>query len=161
MLSYPDAIVNMSAHSAIIVDAIELIVSGLSCAIFATRGHRVAHHGRCTVERARFVRGEEADVLSSAIVMTCEATGNRLGGGLAKATIPSAPARVNHERLGCRAVATAARRRVPHCRGVRRLLAAIHDPMSIERVLVAMGLPRAAPEMAPARSPPTQAELLW
>ena len=49
----------------------------------------------------------------------------------------------------------------PHCAGRRRLLAAIHDPVSIERVLVAMGLPTAAPEMAPARSPPLQADLPW
>ena len=47
----------------------------------------------------------------------------------------------------------------PHCRGVRRLLGAIHDPVSIDRVLVAMGLPTLAPEMAAARSPPTQAAL--
>ncbi len=47
----------------------------------------------------------------------------------------------------------------PHCRGVRRLLAAIHDPASIERVLRAMGLPTVAPALAAARSPPVQADL--
>lgn len=50
----------------------------------------------------------------------------------------------------------------PHCRGVRRVLAAIHDPVSIERVLTAMGLPTPAPEMAAPRGPPvTQADLPW
>lgn len=41
-----------------------------------------------------------------------------------------------------------------HCGGARRLLAAIYDPASIERVLRAMGLPQQAPEMASARAPP-------
>lgn len=45
--------------------------------------------------------------------------------------------------------------------GVRRLLAAIHDPDAIARVLAAMGLPLAAPELAAARSPPVQADLPW
>jgi hypothetical protein len=38
-----------------------------------------------------------------------------------------------------------------HCGGARRLLAAIKDPDSIERVLRAMGLPFEAPELAVAR----------
>tara|TARA_R110002073_G_scaffold69252_1_gene171856 strand:- start:175 stop:435 length:261 start_codon:yes stop_codon:yes gene_type:complete len=42
----------------------------------------------------------------------------------------------------------------PNCGGVRRLLAAIQDPDSIERVLRAMGLPFDAPELAVARAPP-------
>ena len=42
----------------------------------------------------------------------------------------------------------------PNCGGVRRLLAAIQDPDSIERVLRAMGLPFEAPELAVARAPP-------
>ncbi|MFT4513132.1 MAG: hypothetical protein ACI89X_001672 [Planctomycetota bacterium] len=42
----------------------------------------------------------------------------------------------------------------PRCGGVRRLLAAIQDPDSIERVLRAMGLPWQAPELAVARAPP-------
>jgi len=42
----------------------------------------------------------------------------------------------------------------PNCGGVRRLLAAIQDPSSIERVLRAMGLPFEAPELAVARAPP-------
>jgi hypothetical protein len=46
----------------------------------------------------------------------------------------------------------------PHCGGVLRLLAAIHDPASIERVLRSMGLPHEAPEVAPARGPPGDAE---
>ncbi len=50
----------------------------------------------------------------------------------------------------------------PHCRGVRRLLAAIHEPVSIERVLRALGLPTLAPELAAPRGPPpTQADLPW
>ena len=36
----------------------------------------------------------------------------------------------------------------PHCGGARRLLAAIHDPASIERLLRAKGLPHEAPEVA-------------
>ena len=42
----------------------------------------------------------------------------------------------------------------PNCGGVRRLLAAIQDPSSIERVLRAMGLPFDVPELAVARAPP-------
>jgi hypothetical protein len=41
----------------------------------------------------------------------------------------------------------------------RRLLAAIHDPAAIERVLGAMGVSAVAPAMAAARSPPGEAEL--
>ncbi len=41
----------------------------------------------------------------------------------------------------------------PHCGGARRLLAPIHDPASIERVLRAMGLPHEAADVAPARGP--------
>lgn len=44
----------------------------------------------------------------------------------------------------------------PHCEGVRRLLAAIHDPASIERVLRAMGLPHESPEVAKVRTPGLQ-----
>ena len=46
--------------------------------------------------------------------------------------------------------------RCPRCGGSRRLLAAIQDPLSIERVLRAMGLPSEAPELAPARAPPAE-----
>ncbi|MFK7740115.1 MAG: hypothetical protein AB8H80_07300, partial [Planctomycetota bacterium] len=42
----------------------------------------------------------------------------------------------------------------PNCGGVRRLLAAIKDPNSIERVLRAMGPPFEAPGVAVARAPP-------
>jgi len=42
----------------------------------------------------------------------------------------------------------------PKCAGVRRVLAAIHDPGSIARVLLAMGLSSAVPEQAGCRSPP-------
>jgi hypothetical protein len=42
----------------------------------------------------------------------------------------------------------------PKCSGVRRVLAAIHDPGSIERVLGAMGLSLAAPDQAGCRAPP-------
>jgi hypothetical protein len=47
----------------------------------------------------------------------------------------------------------------PNCGGTRRLLAAIHDPDAIARVLAALGLSASAPEMAAARSPPGDAEL--
>ncbi len=49
----------------------------------------------------------------------------------------------------------------PHCGGRRRLLAAIHEPESIRRVLLAMGLSATLPVLAAARSPPEQAELPW
>lgn len=39
------------------------------------------------------------------------------------------------------------------CSGFRRLLAAIHDPASIARVLLAMALSSAVPEQAGCRSP--------
>jgi hypothetical protein len=42
----------------------------------------------------------------------------------------------------------------PMCSGVRRVLAAIHDPGAIARVLLAMGLSVAVPEQAGCRSPP-------
>ena len=42
----------------------------------------------------------------------------------------------------------------PNCGGARRLLAAIKDPDSIERVLRAVGLPFDVPELAVARAPP-------
>ncbi len=42
----------------------------------------------------------------------------------------------------------------PSCGGRRRVLAAIHDPDSIRRVLEALGLEWKAPELAPARGPP-------
>ena len=48
----------------------------------------------------------------------------------------------------------------PHCGGTRRLLAAIHDPAAIERVVGALGLSAVAPGMVGARSPPAEAELL-
>lgn len=41
----------------------------------------------------------------------------------------------------------------PNCGGVGRLLAAIQDPSSIERVLRAMVLPFEAPELAAVRAP--------
>lgn len=48
-----------------------------------------------------------------------------------------------------------------HCGGTRRLLAAIHDPASIRRVLGAMGLSPEVPVLCPARAPPRQVELPW
>jgi hypothetical protein len=47
------------------------------------------------------------------------------------------------------------------CGGTRRLLAAIHDPDSIQKVLGAMGLSAEVPVPAAARAPPRQAELPW
>jgi hypothetical protein len=47
----------------------------------------------------------------------------------------------------------------PRCLGPRRLLPAIQGPVSIERVLRAMGLPCDVPELAPARAPPGGSEL--
>jgi hypothetical protein len=44
----------------------------------------------------------------------------------------------------------------PRCGGVRRLLAAIHEPLSI-----AMKLPFHAPELAPARAPPAEEGTWW
>ena len=49
----------------------------------------------------------------------------------------------------------------PRCGGTRRLLAAIHDPAAIRKVLGAMGLPAEVPMLASARSPPRQRELEW
>lgn len=42
----------------------------------------------------------------------------------------------------------------PRCGGRRKVLAAIHDPESIAKVLGAMGLDSAVPELMPARGPP-------
>lgn len=44
----------------------------------------------------------------------------------------------------------------PHCGGRRRLLAAIHDPAAIQRVLVALGLSGEVPPVAAARPPPEE-----
>ena len=49
----------------------------------------------------------------------------------------------------------------PHCGGRRRLLAAIHNQESIQRVLSAIGLSATVPVLAAARSPPEQVELPW
>ncbi|MFN9977136.1 MAG: transposase, partial [Phycisphaerae bacterium] len=46
----------------------------------------------------------------------------------------------------------------PKCSGIRRVLAAIHDPASIARVLGAMGLSAAVPEQAGCRAPPAGEE---
>jgi len=47
----------------------------------------------------------------------------------------------------------------PRCGGPRKVLAAIHDPASIRKVLAALGLPFEVPVLSPARSPPRQQEL--
>ena len=49
----------------------------------------------------------------------------------------------------------------PHCGARRKVLAAIHDPDSIRRVLEALGLEWRAPELAPARGPPGEEEWGW
>ena len=49
----------------------------------------------------------------------------------------------------------------PNCHGPRRLLAAIQNPLSIEKVLRAMKLPFHAPELAPARAPPAEEGTWW
>jgi hypothetical protein len=46
----------------------------------------------------------------------------------------------------------------PKCSGICRVLAAIHDPGSIARVLGAMGLSAGAPELAASRAPPGRAD---
>ncbi len=47
-----------------------------------------------------------------------------------------------------------------HCGGRRRVLAAIHNPEAIRRVLVSLGLPSDPPVVAPARGPP-EPQLPW
>ena len=42
----------------------------------------------------------------------------------------------------------------PHCSGTRRVLAAIHDPDSVRKVLGALGLSADVPELAACRAPP-------
>jgi hypothetical protein len=42
----------------------------------------------------------------------------------------------------------------PHCAGTRRVLAAIHDPDSVRKVLGALGLSAEVPELAGCRAPP-------
>ncbi|MCP4037317.1 MAG: ATP-dependent helicase HrpA [bacterium] len=44
------------------------------------------------------------------------------------------------------------------CGGLRTVLAAIHDPDSIRKVLSAMGLSSEVPVLAAARGPPEQGE---
>jgi hypothetical protein len=45
----------------------------------------------------------------------------------------------------------------PHCSGTRRVLAAIHDPDSVRKVLGALGLSAEVPELAACRAPPGDA----
>jgi len=52
-------------------------------------------------------------------------------------------------------------KRIMLLKNSRRLLAAIHDPLSIEKVLGAMKLPFHAPELAPARAPPAEEGTWW
>jgi hypothetical protein len=47
----------------------------------------------------------------------------------------------------------------PHCGGARRVLAAIHDPTEVSRVLRSLGLSDQVPVLAAARSPPRQTVL--
>ena len=47
------------------------------------------------------------------------------------------------------------------CGGLRRVLAAIHDPASIRKVLGAMGLSSDVPVVAAARGPPAESEWWW
>jgi hypothetical protein len=47
-----------------------------------------------------------------------------------------------------------------NCRGRRTLLAAVHDPGSIRKILQHLGLPSEPPTIAPARPPP-QSRLPW
>ena len=42
----------------------------------------------------------------------------------------------------------------PHCAGTRRVLAAIHDPDSVRKVLGSLGLSAEVPDLAPCRAPP-------
>jgi hypothetical protein len=42
----------------------------------------------------------------------------------------------------------------PHCSGTRRVLAAIHDPESVRKVLGSLGLSAEVPELAACRAPP-------
>ena len=48
----------------------------------------------------------------------------------------------------------------PKCSGVRRVLAAINEPGSIVRVLLAMGLAVAGSEQAGSRAPPGGGEVV-
>ena len=81
-------------------------------------------------------------------------------GMLARHSVPHAPGK--RRRGGRRYTWAEMLRRVwlldvlvcPDCGGTRRVLAAIHDPESIRRVLVAMMLPTEVPELGPARGPP-------
>jgi len=83
-----------------------------------------------------------------------------------RSSVPHAPGHRRHRASGVRRYPWAELlRRVfkvevlvcSHCGGVLRLLAAIHDPASIERLLRAKGLPQ-APKVSKARAPPGDAE---
>ena len=45
----------------------------------------------------------------------------------------------------------------PHCAGTRRVLAAIHDPDSVRKVLGSLGLFAEVPALAACRAPPGDA----
>ena len=49
----------------------------------------------------------------------------------------------------------------PQCSGVRRVLKAIHNPASIARVLLAMGLASSAPGQAGSRAPPAGGTVVY
>ncbi len=150
----------------------EVLIERLLALVPRPRRHLVTYHGVLAPAaglRSRVVpRWEEAE----AVVGEADAPEQEAGSAAIDAlrrrrsSVPHVPRHRGRPRGGVRRYPWAELlRRVfavevlvcPHCGGSRRLLAAIHDPASIERVLRAKGLPHEAPEVAPARGPPGDA----
>ena len=106
--------------------------------------------------------GEPADAQAGDTIAAADASEADAGPHRRSRLVPHRPARWRGSRPS-HAWADLLRRvflidvlQCPHCGGRRRLLAAIHDPGSIQRVLAALGLSGEVPELAPARGPPDQ-----
>jgi hypothetical protein len=48
-----------------------------------------------------------------------------------------------------------------HCRGRRRLLTFLTDPLVFQKILRHLGLPAEPPALAPARPPPARSVRFW
>ncbi len=151
----------------------EVLIERLLALVPRPRRHLVTYHGVLAPAaglRSRVVpRWDEAEAVAGEAGAPAEqeAGSAAIDALRRRSSVPHAPGHRRRRASGVRRYPWAELlRRVfevevlvcPHCGGAQRLLAAIHDPASIERVLRSMGLPHEAPEVAPARGPPGDAE---
>ncbi|MGK0154563.1 MAG: hypothetical protein ACI9SE_001516 [Neolewinella sp.] len=160
----------------------QVLMERLLALVPRPRRHLVTYHGVLAPGaslRDRVVPQVDEDGDQEGLDEGCadsvEARSDEVGAGSAGQPVGQHAARVPHRpgkrRRGVRRYYTWAEllRRVfrveiftcPNCHGPRRLLAAIQNPLSIEKVLRAMKLPFHAPELAPARAPPAEERTWW